>query len=179
MLGLARGCAGRQAGGRPGLDSAEAEMPPWLAAAPAGRPCPLSVGLRVSAHAPRKPRVMCPPARPSCPSRASRRHLSSGFQAAWCSGSSDSDPSHSPLGPGLLGCPRLSGGAGRSRPGCSRLPGAKGAGAWDRLGRLWHPRQSLMVPFPMPKPESPGWRGRGWPCCVLTWLSSPSSDAEN
>lgn len=35
------------------------------------------------------------------------------------------------------------------------------------------PQQSLVAPFLMPKPESPSWEGRGWPCCVVTRLVPP------
>ena len=141
----------------------------------------LTVGLGVSAHAPEAPCDAPQHApRKSPPPRIQAARLV-GFQAAWCSGGSDSGPFSQPPGARPAGGAvhgRLEGGALQAwllpAPG---VPRALGPGTGRAASAT--PRQSLMVPLPMPKAESPGWRGRGWPCCALTWLSSPGSDAGN
>lgn len=173
------GKAGRQEAG-PGL-SVRLRCLPWPAAAPPEPPLSSEPWGWGSLPTPPRPRVM-PPSTPLAsppaahPGGTSRR-VSGRVVLRWLRLGTLLT---APWGPACWrSCPWLSGG--RGAPGLAapapRVPRALGPGTDRATSAI--PRQSLMVPFPMPKPESPGWRGRGWPCCVLTWLSSPGSDAEN
>lgn len=126
--------AGRQEAG-PGL-SVRLRCLPWPAAAPPEPPLSSEPWGWGSLPTPPRPRVM-PPSTPlaSPPRRASRRHVSSGFRPRGAQVALTRDPSHSPPGPGLL--EELSMAvwrAGRSRPGCSRLPECQGRWGLGRVG---------------------------------------------
>lgn len=121
---------------------------------------------------PPRPRVMPPACPPQVPPPCIQRRVSSGLRPPGAQVAETRDPSHCPRGrpQAVLRC--LEGRA--LWAWLLPAPGAPRAlGPSDGSGTSAIPLQSLVAPFLMPKPETPSWGGRGWPCCVLTWLFPP------
>ena len=115
---------------------------------------------------------MPPACPPQVPPPCIQRRVSSGLRPPGAQVAETRDPSHCPRGrpQAVLRC--LEGRA--LWAWLLPAPGAPRAlGPSDGSGTSAIPLQSLVAPFLMPKPETPSWGGRGWPCCVLTWLFPP------